>query len=272
MGARSRRSARRRGVRRGGRRSTRSALGLVAGARRCSAPPPSLRSTPCAAARPPIAGAADAEARAAAVAERRRPGRRGRRQSWPRPHDRGARCSPRGAEALVDPVTGSVRRAFFAVTLAQPGRRRPPPPAPRRRRARRGRRPASEGTATPVPPRPVVVADTLRRRCGRPTRPATSTRDRFGLVLEDTPENGAVWTVERVRRALAAERKDLTLWAGVACYPAHAFDADELLARAARRPRRGQGVAPGPHRGRHHLRGLTHEPRTRVSASRNPRP
>src|SRR5699024_2207360 len=55
---------------------------------------------------------------------------------------------------------------------------------------------------------------------------------RFGLVLEDTPENGAVWTVERVRRALATEHRDLTLWAGVACYPAHAFEASELLIRS----------------------------------------
>jgi diguanylate cyclase (GGDEF)-like protein len=59
------------------------------------------------------------------------------------------------------------------------------------------------------------------------------TGDRYGLVLEDTPENGAVWTAERVRRTLAASSEDWTLWAGVACYPAHAFDADELLRRAA---------------------------------------
>jgi two-component system cell cycle response regulator len=55
---------------------------------------------------------------------------------------------------------------------------------------------------------------------------------RFALVLEDTPENGAVWTVERVRRALVVDHPGQTLWAGIACYPAHAFDATELFERA----------------------------------------
>ncbi|MCZ7627987.1 MAG: GGDEF domain-containing protein [Microthrixaceae bacterium] len=47
----------------------------------------------------------------------------------------------------------------------------------------------------------------------------------FGVILEDTPENGAVWTVERIRRNLVSSSGHHTLWAGVACYPAHAFDA-----------------------------------------------
>lgn len=51
----------------------------------------------------------------------------------------------------------------------------------------------------------------------------------FALILEDTPENGAVWTVERIRRALATRHPQSTLWAGVACYPAHAFSTEELL-------------------------------------------
>jgi GGDEF domain-containing protein len=46
------------------------------------------------------------------------------------------------------------------------------------------------------------------------------------------PENGAVWTVERIRRALAGTHSGHTLWAGIACYPAHAFDAWELFERA----------------------------------------
>lgn len=51
----------------------------------------------------------------------------------------------------------------------------------------------------------------------------------FGVILEDTPENGAVWTVERIRRNLVSSSGHHTLWAGVACYPAHAFDAGELM-------------------------------------------
>jgi len=52
----------------------------------------------------------------------------------------------------------------------------------------------------------------------------------IGLVLEDTPENGAVWLVERLRRAMP-ESLNCRLRAGVACYPAHAMDAVELLAQ-----------------------------------------
>ena len=54
----------------------------------------------------------------------------------------------------------------------------------------------------------------------------------FAIILEDTPENGAVWTVERVRRNLVSRFGSHTMWAGVACYPAHAFSADELLEQA----------------------------------------
>jgi GGDEF domain-containing protein len=52
---------------------------------------------------------------------------------------------------------------------------------------------------------------------------------RFALLLEDTPENGAIWTVERIRRYLAERDGSLTLWAGVACYPAHGFTSDVLV-------------------------------------------
>lgn len=54
----------------------------------------------------------------------------------------------------------------------------------------------------------------------------------FGVLLEDTPESGAVWTVERLRRLLADQGLDLTVWAGIASYPAHALEAREVLARA----------------------------------------
>ena len=54
----------------------------------------------------------------------------------------------------------------------------------------------------------------------------------YALVLEDTSENGAIWTVERIRRHMAANAPGLTMWAGVACYPAHGFTTDEVLDRA----------------------------------------
>jgi predicted signal transduction protein with EAL and GGDEF domain len=38
--------------------------------------------------------------------------------------------------------------------------------------------------------------------------------------------------MERFRRRLAEEHPDITMWAGVACYPAHAFDVPALIDRA----------------------------------------
>jgi diguanylate cyclase (GGDEF)-like protein len=55
---------------------------------------------------------------------------------------------------------------------------------------------------------------------------------RFAFVLEDTPEDGAIWTVERLRRKLSASGSEQTRWAGIACYPAHAFSATEALTKA----------------------------------------
>ena len=72
-------------------------------------------------------------------------------------------------------------------------------------------------------------------------------------VLEDTPENGAIWTVERFRRQIVNEIEGITVWAGVAGYPAHAFDADTVvrLAEQALHSARDWGrdrieVAPSP--------------------------
>jgi len=135
------------------------------------------------------------------------------------------------AEALLDPVTGLYGEPFFGVTLTS-----------RVAAARRHLRPVAivlvevaagvrEGRTSSADPG--VVSRHVKATLREADTACHLEGDRFALVLEDTPENGAVWTVERVRRALSAERKDLTLWAGVACYPAHAFDAGELLARAA---------------------------------------
>ncbi len=57
---------------------------------------------------------------------------------------------------------------------------------------------------------------------------------RFALILEDTPENGAIWTIERLRRQVSDAVDQSTLWAGISCYPAHGFDTQEILAQAER--------------------------------------
>lgn len=55
-------------------------------------------------------------------------------------------------------------------------------------------------------------------------------------VLVDTAEPGAVLVADRVREALRASPvgDSLTVSAGIACYPTHAFDAAELVAKAGR--------------------------------------
>jgi len=50
----------------------------------------------------------------------------------------------------------------------------------------------------------------------------------YGLMLEGTPEDGAVWAIERLRRSLATRPGGRTLRAGIACYPGHALTAAEL--------------------------------------------
>lgn len=99
--------------------------------------------------------------------------------------------------------------------------------------------------------RPTSLALISVAERGRPGRPSTAAAQRvtevlllglresdtacrlddggFGLILEDTPEDGAVWTIERMRRAV---RGDVTIWAGVACYPAHGLEAAAVVAGA----------------------------------------
>jgi GGDEF domain-containing protein len=55
---------------------------------------------------------------------------------------------------------------------------------------------------------------------------------RFAVLLEDTPEDGAVWTLERLRRLLGEQGVPVSLWGGVASYPAHALEAADLLVLA----------------------------------------
>ncbi len=56
----------------------------------------------------------------------------------------------------------------------------------------------------------------------------------FASVMDDTTESGAVWAAERVRGVLhtGALAGRVTVSAGVACYPSHALEANELIACA----------------------------------------
>ena len=131
---------------------------------------------------------------------------------------------------LTDPVTGLFNHEYFLVALDS-----------RIAAARRHLRPVAvalvevvdgrEGDDRP-PADAIDVADALRETLRESDTATRLTDGRFGVVLEDTPENGAIWTMERVRRCLAQEHPNVTMWAGVACYPAHAFDVGALIDRA----------------------------------------
>ena len=97
-------------------------------------------------------------------------------------------------------------------------------------------------------------------------------------VLVDTAEPGAVWAAERVRGALRASPvgDSLTVSAGIACYPTHALDAAELVARAGRRARAGRATpkatsattSPSPTRRPSDQRRRARRSRRRTSARR----
>lgn len=137
--------------------------------------------------------------------------------------------STRESDLLADPQTGLFSEGYFRVALDA-----------RISAARRHLRPVAvvildvvQGleSGRPVPADPKLVAESISATVRDADTACRMDDGRFALVLEDTPENGAIWTVERVRRRLAESAPGQTLWAGVACYPAHAFDSDEILAQ-----------------------------------------
>ncbi|MDP9070468.1 MAG: diguanylate cyclase, partial [Actinomycetota bacterium] len=73
----------------------------------------------------------------------------------------------------------------------------------------------------------------------------------FGLVLEDTNEEGGVWTAERVQIALSPDLSNIRrLAAGVASYPTHGLRADEITAGAQGALTRACTMEPGAGLGR----------------------
>lgn len=132
-------------------------------------------------------------------------------------------------ELLTDPTTDLFSEAYLRVALDS-----------RLASARRHLRPVAvallevtegipDDMAVPAPPD--RVADAIRETVREADIACRMNDGRFAVILEDTPENGAVWTVERIRRNLVSRFGHHTLWAGVACYPAHAFDSAELMSQ-----------------------------------------
>jgi len=131
---------------------------------------------------------------------------------------------------VIDVDSGLYTEEFFRVTLDA-----------RLASARRHLRPVAlvliyvtedpeDKSAPPISPHVVskVVLSTLREADSA----CRLDDNRLAVILEDTPETGALWTVERLRRELVDDSSDITVWAGLACYPAHAFTAAEMIVAA----------------------------------------
>jgi len=69
----------------------------------------------------------------------------------------------------------------------------------------------------------------------------------IAAVLDDTSETGAVWAADRIRRSLLdTPAKDIvTMSAGLACYPTHAMDAEDLTREAYRALAAARSLGPG---------------------------
>jgi GGDEF domain-containing protein len=135
--------------------------------------------------------------------------------------------SPSRGDDITDPDTGVFTQIFFDASLGK-----------RISAARRGLRPLTvamvevvervgEPDVAQTEPRPVaeILVDTLREA----DTVARMDSGVFAVLLEDTPENGAIWTLERIRRRISEDLPGRTVRAGMSCYPAYAFDADQLV-------------------------------------------
>lgn len=138
--------------------------------------------------------------------------------------------TPSPRDVITDPETGLFSEVFFEASLAK-----------RISASRRGLRPLSvavaeivTGVGTPdVAPAPVApVAETMINVFREADTLARGPGSLFLILLEDTPENGAIWTLERLRRRLAEDHDGFTLRVGLSCYPAYGFDADQLMRQA----------------------------------------
>ncbi len=141
-----------------------------------------------------------------------------------------AAIDPSDIRLLADPETNLFSEAYFRVSLDA-----------RIASARRHLRPVAialvavvDGDATGAngSAQPAHVTAAIRQTLRDADTACRLSDGSYALILEDTPENGAVWTVERIRRNLNTHHGAHTMWAGVACYPAHAFSTDELLEQA----------------------------------------
>lgn len=132
------------------------------------------------------------------------------------------------AGGIHDPITGLFNEHYFAVAVDS-----------RVAAARRHLRPVAIiqiAVSRPGAPDemadPVAVSNAVRATLRDSDTACRMDDGRFAIILEDTPEEGAILTAERLRRAMGTAAPDHVQRAGVACYPAHAFNAGELLTKS----------------------------------------
>lgn len=77
-----------------------------------------------------------------------------------------------------------------------------------------------------------LVAELLRRTLREADVAGRFEGDAYVCILEDTGEDGAVWTAERVRRNLTEGGHVRRFHAGIASYPTHGLEPEELEAKA----------------------------------------
>ncbi len=136
----------------------------------------------------------------------------------------------RGDEVITDAATGVFSQVFFDASLEK-----------RVAASRRGLRPLSVAVidvdinvadAGGVPANPVPVAGAMIEVFRDADTVARAEDGRFLVLLEDTPENGAVWCLERLRRRISETLPGHTTRAGLSCYPAYGFSGEQLMAQA----------------------------------------
>ena len=146
------------------------------------------------------------------------------------------------ADSLVDPETGLPDIRFFELALES-----------RISAARRHLWPVAVVLLEVTPQPDHHLSDTteaftqLVRETLREADVVCRTGSRtFALVLEDTNEAGGVWAAERLQVATAKDDIGARhLVAGVAAYPTHGLDADDVLDRARSALARAAAADPG---------------------------
>jgi hypothetical protein len=122
------------------------------------------------------------------------------------------------SEILRDAETGLYNEVFYTASVPT-----------RVASAKRALRPLSIVVLAAAGVRAERLADALQRTVREADLACRLDHGRFGVLLEETPADGAVRMVDRLGRALAEPAGAVQVWAGVAAYPTDALDAVALL-------------------------------------------